>query len=116
MKALNLRFFLITFILFACSTISFADSGGALKPEQAAYDVTYYDLDLSIDPETQTINGSLVCNVVIVNPVDSLLLDLDDVFLVSNIEMSINNSNFQQVSYSHQNELLEIDIPDVVNT
>lgn len=116
MKALNLRFFLITFILFAFSTISFADSGGPLKPEQAAYDVTYYDLDLSIDPATQTIDGSLVCNVVIVNPVDSLLLDLDDVFLVSNIEMSINNSNFQQVSYSHQNELLEINIPENVNT
>jgi len=114
MKAFNRRIFLIAFILFVCSNISFADSGGPLKPEQAAYDVTYYDLDLSIDPESQTINGSLVCNAVIVNPVDNLLLDLDDVFFVSNIEMSINNSNFQQVSYSHQNELLEIDIPDGV--
>ena len=39
----------------------------------------------------------------------------DYVFLVSNIEMSINNSNFQQVSYTHQNELLEIDFPEDVN-
>ena len=53
MKALHLRFFLITFMFLAFSTISFADSGGPLKPEQAAYDVTYYYLDLSIDPETQ---------------------------------------------------------------
>lgn len=116
MKTTHFRFFLIAVILITFSNISFADSGGPLKPEQAAYDVTYYYLDLSIDPETQTIDGSLLCQVTIIDPIDSLLLDLDDVFLVSNIEMSINNSNFQQVSYSHENELLEINIPENVNT
>ena len=116
MKTLHFQFLLITFMILAFSTISFADSGGPLKPEQAAYDVTYYYLDLSIDPESQTIDGSLLCQVTIIDAIDSILLDLDDVFLVSNIEMSINNSNFQQVSYSHQNELLEIDIPEDVNT
>jgi aminopeptidase N len=115
MKALILRFSLITFILIAYSTISFADSGGPLKPEQAAYDVTYYYLDLSIDPDNQVIDGSLLCQVTIIDPIDSLLLDLDDVFLVSTIEMSINNSNFQQVGYSHQNELLDIHIPENTN-
>ena len=116
MKAIHFRSFLITFILITFSNISFADSGGPLKPEQAAYDVTYYYLDLSIDPETQTIDGSLLCQVTIINPIDILLLDLDDAFLVSNIDMSINNSNFQQVSYSHENELLEINIPENVDT
>ena len=116
MKALYTRFYLITFIFLSIVNITFADSGGPLKPEQAAYDVTYYYLDLSINPETQTIDGSLVCNVVIINSIDILLLDLDDSFVVSNIEMSINNSNFQQVSYSHQNGLLEIDITGSVNT
>jgi len=116
MKNVHIQFSLIAFILFAFPNYSFADSGGPLKPEQAAYDVTYYYLDLSIDPVSKTIIGSLLCNVVIVDPIDILLLDLDDVFLVSNIEMSINNSNFQDVSYNQQNELLEIDIPDDVNT
>jgi len=58
MEALHPRFFLIAFMFIAISNLSFADSGGPLKPEQAAYDVTYYYLDLSIDPETQTIEGS----------------------------------------------------------
>jgi aminopeptidase N len=115
MKDLYRQFSLITFVLFAISNISFADSGGPLKPEQAAYDITYYNLDLSIDPETQTIDGSILCKVVIVNPIDILLLDLDDAFVVSNIEMSINNSDFQQTSYIHENELLEIDFPEDVN-
>ncbi|NPD85339.1 M1 family metallopeptidase [Lentimicrobium sp. L6] len=116
MRAIHLLFSLIIFILFAFSNISFADSGGPLKPEQAAYDVTYYYLDLSIDPETQTINGSLLCQVTIINPIDVLLLDLDDVFLVTNVDISINNSDFQQTSYSHENELLEINIPEDVDT
>ncbi|MCB2220692.1 MAG: T9SS type A sorting domain-containing protein [Bacteroidetes bacterium] len=116
MKALHLRFSLITFIFLAFLAISFADSGGPLKPEQAAYDVTYYYLDLSIDPETQTIDGSLLCQVTIINPIDTLLLDLDDVFSVSNVEMSINNSAFQQTTHSLQNEFLLIDIPEDVNT
>jgi len=116
MKAFQIQFSLFTFILLSFSTISFADSGGPLKPEQAAYDVTYYYLNLSIAPETQTIDGSLLCQVTIIDPIDILLLDLDTVFVVSNVEMSINNSNFQQVSYSHENELLEINIPENVNT
>lgn len=115
MKALYFLFSLITIFLLIFSNLAFADSGGPLKPEQAAYDVTYYDLDLSIDPATQTIDGSLLCQVTIINPIDILLLDLDDVFFVSNVDISINNSNFQQTSYSHENELLEIDIPEDVN-
>ena len=115
MKAIHFRFFLIAIILITFSNITFADSGGPLKPEQAAYDVTYYYLDLSIDPDTQTIDGSLLCQVTIIDPINILLLDLADVFLVSNVEISINNSDFQQTSYSHQNELLEIDIPEDVN-
>ncbi|MBD3339158.1 MAG: hypothetical protein GF353_08610, partial [Candidatus Lokiarchaeota archaeon] len=35
------------------------DSGGELSPAQAAYDVTFYDLDLSIDPPAKSIDGSL---------------------------------------------------------
>ncbi|MCK5446808.1 MAG: hypothetical protein KAJ43_01640, partial [Gemmatimonadetes bacterium] len=35
------------------------DSGGPLIVEQAAYDVTYYDLALTVDPTDSTIVGSL---------------------------------------------------------
>ncbi len=51
--SLRLHLLLILFFLMNINLI-FADSGGPLKPEQAAYDVNYYDLDLSIDPAAKT--------------------------------------------------------------
>lgn len=114
MKHQKFIFHSLIIILFFSNYQSFADSGGPLKPEQAAYDVGYYFLDLNIDPETQTINGSLQCDVLIINSIDSLLLDLDDVFTISGIEMSINNSNYSEVGYIHSNKLINIHIPEDV--
>ncbi len=53
-------------------------SGGPLKPEQAAFDVTFYDLRLAIDPEAKSIDGTLTMEARIVQPTDAILLDLDD--------------------------------------
>jgi len=53
-------------------------SGGPLKPEQAAFDVTFYDLRLAIDPDSQSIEGTLTMEAMIVQPTDAILLDLDD--------------------------------------
>lgn len=60
-----------------------SSSGGPLMPEQAAYDVTRYDLDLRIDPEKRSIAGTLTATVRIVHPVEWLVLDLDDPLAVS---------------------------------
>ncbi|NQU26947.1 MAG: hypothetical protein HQ528_01520, partial [Candidatus Marinimicrobia bacterium] len=43
----------VLIILIVCSIdaqTDLYDTGGPLMPEQAAYDVTFYDLDLNIDP------------------------------------------------------------------
>lgn len=93
---------------------SYASSGGPLKPEQAAYNVGYYFLDLAIDPESKTIEGSLQCDVLIINSIDSLLLDLDDIFNISMIEMSVNNSTYSEVGFVHENDLINVFIPQVV--
>lgn len=58
-------------------------SGGPLKPEQAAFDVTFYDLNLTIDPETRSIEGTLAMEATIVEATDVILLDLDGAFEVS---------------------------------
>lgn len=58
-------------------------SGGVLPPEQAAYDVRYYDLELTIDPEAHAIAGANTVHVVAVAPLDVLVLDLDTVFGVT---------------------------------
>ena len=62
-------------------------SGGPLKPEQAAFDVTFYDLRLAIDPESQSIEGTLTMHARIVHPTNVILLDLDDALTIENVSV-----------------------------
>lgn len=52
-------------------------SGGELLPEQAAYDVGYYDLTLQIDPKKEAIKGTLTVKALILSPLRHFVLDLD---------------------------------------
>jgi len=103
---------LLTLLLgFAFNTI-LADSGGPLKPLQAAYNVNYYDLDLTIDHNTLTIDGSLLCRVQIINPIDTLLLDLDDPFTIDSILYSKNGGAYLISTFTHTDEKIYIDLPE----
>jgi aminopeptidase N len=62
------------------------DSGGPIPPEQAAYDVTFYELDLRVDPDSRTIAGSATTVARVVEPLRHLVLDLDTLLSVSGIE------------------------------
>jgi len=61
------------------------DSGGPLMTEQAAYNVTYYDLDLQVFPDQKAIAGTLQMDALIVQPVDYMVLDLDTLLSVTQI-------------------------------
>lgn len=63
------------------------ESGGPLMPEQAAYDVTFYDLQLKVNPGDSSIAGSLTTHAKIVHPVEWFVLDLDTTLKVSGIEI-----------------------------
>lgn len=52
------------------------DSGGPLLPEQAAYDVTYYELDVEVEPADSTISGRLAVHARVGSPLEWLVLDL----------------------------------------
>lgn len=52
-------------------------SGGRLSQEQASYDVTYYDLDLTVNPADSSISGSLTAEARIVQPTRWFVLNLD---------------------------------------
>ena len=58
-------------------------SGGALDPQQARYDVTYYDLSLDVEPEEQTIGGTLVAHGRATSPLETLVLDLAPTYAVT---------------------------------
>ncbi len=61
------------------------DSGRPLSPEQAAYDVLSYELDLAIDPERRSISGWLTMEARILFPAIALELDLDDPLQVEEV-------------------------------
>ena len=70
-------------LLFA--QVDILDSGGPLMPEQAAYDVTFYDLRLTVDPEAQAIDGTLTLEAEVVHPMHYLVLDLDTLLNIDKV-------------------------------
>lgn len=63
------------------------DSGGALMPEQAAYDVTFYNLALSVDPDRHSIDGAVTVYAKVVHPLEWFVLDLDSRLTVTKVEL-----------------------------
>ena len=61
----------------ACSSYGDQDSGGRLLPEQAAYDVTFYDLDVEVFPQKRAIAGTLTAHAVVEDTLDWFVLHLD---------------------------------------
>lgn len=65
--------------------VSPTHSGGPLSELQAAYDVTFYDLALSIHPEKKFISGTLSMTATAGDSLQKIELDLDTTFTVSEI-------------------------------
>ncbi|HMS54318.1 MAG TPA: M1 family metallopeptidase [Fimbriimonadaceae bacterium] len=60
-------------------------SGGALKLEQAAYDVQTYDISIKVDPKAKTLSGTTIMDAKVVIPTATVLIDLDDPYAVSKV-------------------------------
>jgi aminopeptidase N len=54
-------------------------------PEQAAYDVTYYDLSVRVNPSDSSIAGSVLIKANIVQPMEYLVIDLDTLLEIHNV-------------------------------
>lgn len=80
-------------------------------PEQAAYRVHHYHLDVEVFPEIKQIEGILTINADVVQPMSWLVLDLDTVFQIHNIGTIENSSD-----YATAGSLLKSDIPFLSNS
>jgi len=76
---------LLVLILSGCTASPAQDSGGARLPEQAAYDVTYYDLEVSIVPDQKRIEGNVTVHAVAQERLEELVLNLDRRLSVSKV-------------------------------
>ncbi len=87
------------------------DSGGALSPEQAAYDVTFYELSLDVDPDARTIGGSLTAHARIVDPLDVFVLNLDTVFTVLRVDSMGEDGSVQPLRFENRGGRLRCILP-----
>jgi aminopeptidase N len=107
-----------TCLLAACvgpqtATVSVAPnvgaSGGALLPEQAAIDVQHYLLELNVDPDARTIDGSLTMTAEVLHDMDRVVLHLDEHLSVESVEVGA-----IPVEFEHAQGLISASLPVVL--
>ena len=86
------------------------DAGGPLTPEQAAYDVRFYELDLTISPEARTLRGSVTITARMVNAAGRIRLDLDDRFEVASVERGSGDRGMTATPFAHEGKILWVDL------
>ncbi|HKL89342.1 MAG TPA: hypothetical protein VJ884_10075, partial [Salinibacter sp.] len=73
----RLGLLLSALLVVGCQEVPAQDSGGALLPEQAAYDVTFYDLSVTVDPASRTIDGTVTVEADVTDSLRAFVLNLD---------------------------------------
>jgi aminopeptidase N len=86
-------------------------SGGPLMPEQAAFDIKAYDLDLRIDPTEHSIKGVLTADALIVQPTRWFVLDLDPPLNVERVALLSSKNVEQPAEYERREGKLWIAFP-----
>jgi aminopeptidase N len=85
------------------------DSGGPLMPEQAAYDVTFYELSLDINPQTKSIAGSNHITAIVKKPFSHFVLDFDARFVIDSVYVC-DNDNMSRSTYERNGSKIYIDV------
>jgi aminopeptidase N len=68
---------LCSVLVLGCRDVPAQDSGGPLPPEQAAYDVSHYDLDVRVQPAERRLKGELTVRAEVTDSLGVLVLNLD---------------------------------------
>jgi aminopeptidase N len=76
------------------------ESGGVLSPEQAAYKVHFYDLNLKVNPADSTVYGSVEVHFDMVHPSNVLELALDPRLEIEKIEWAGRDS--ERLRFTHE--------------
>ena len=90
------------------------NSGGVLLKEQAAYEVEHYDIDLFVDPVDQTIHGSVIARIHIVEKLDTYVAHLDTVFLTQRVMFFPNGEQPTPMNFTHKDGLVIGEFPEAL--
>lgn len=80
---------------------------GALRPERTCYDVTFYKLNITIDPNTKSISGSTEITFKVVEATQKIQLDLFDNYTINQI-----TSNQIKLNYKREFNAIFIEFPE----
>lgn len=113
-----MKHIIVSLITLICATSLFPqfgsqDSGGPLTPEWAAYDVKFYNINLNINPDKQTINGWVGVTVEAVSNMKEFVLDLDDRYRITKIIWD-SPTESKEISFKHENGTIKIQLPEEV--
>jgi len=116
---MKLKVNIIAAIMLFASCVLFAqfgsqDTGGPLTPEWAAYDIKFYNINLNIDPEKQTINGWVGVTAEAVNNMKQFVLDLDDRYRITRI-ICDSVDTYKELLFKHEHGKIKIDLPREIN-
>jgi aminopeptidase N len=89
--------------------VAIYDSGGPILREQAAYDVTFYDLSLRVDPGSRSISGYGITVARVVEPMRHVVLDLDTLLTVTEIA-SVEGARAAPLQWERRGGRLWIDL------
>ena len=86
------------------------DSGGTLPPDQAAYDVEYYDLNVRVEPADSSISGTLIMTARLEASTQTSGLDLDPLLDVSGVQAGT-GGDLTPVNWERDDGRIRIDLP-----
>ena len=95
-------------ILAGVVEASYASADRLLVPEQAAYDLRHYDVNLTIDADKKMIGGTVIIKVNLVDNLKNMLLDLSSIYSVSSVYLLTEQAK-EKLAFEHQEGKIEID-------
>jgi aminopeptidase N len=101
---------LVFITIFSTTTLSqlgSQESGGPLTSGWAAYDVKFYNINLDIDPQKQSINGWVLITAEAVVNMKEFLLDLDNTYEILKIVLD-NSRSYEELPFKHENGKIKI--------
>ena len=74
---------------------------GSITPERAWWDLTYYHLDISVDPENKFIKGSNIVQYKVLESNDEIQIDLQKPLKITKVLQDNKELTFRLDGYSH---------------
>ena len=99
--------FLTSFlVIFVCVNPLLAfSSSGEVSENQKSFDVTFYDLDIKVDPNKKILSGEAVISFVLYQKTNKIELDLINKYTISGVHL-----NGTSLAFKHKKNKIFIEI------